>query len=159
MLPPGHPLADVPIPQIKGRPIDLKQYRGKALIVAIIATTCKDCGDTIDILSRIQQQNAGKGLRVVAAAGDDNAPRVVPAFTLQHNPPFPVGYLDRAGIIKLANLDPNAHPFVPILMFVDAKGAVRVQLFGDDPLMKNPELIIKGTVKELLKEPGIVPGK
>jgi len=32
---------------------------------------------------------------------------------------------------------------------------VRVQLFGNDPLMQKPEGIIRSTVRELLKEPGI----
>jgi hypothetical protein len=41
------------------------------------------------------------------------------------------------------------------MLFVDARGAVRVQLFGNDPLMQKPEGIIRSTIRELLKEPGL----
>ncbi len=36
-LPPGRPLPDVPISQPGGKKLDLKQYRGKALVVALIS--------------------------------------------------------------------------------------------------------------------------
>ena len=58
--------------------------------------------------------------------------------------------------MKLANVTPKDRPFVPILMFVDAKGFVRVQMFGNDPLLEKPERIIRDTVRELMKEPGII---
>jgi hypothetical protein len=45
------------------------------------------------------------------------------------------------------------------MLFVDGKGAVRVQLFGNDPLMQKPEGIIRSTIRELLKEPGITSTK
>ena len=61
--------------------------------------------------------------------------------------------------MKLANLGPKDRPFVPIMLFVDAKGVVRVQMFGNDPLMKKPEGIIRSTIRELLKEPGITAAK
>jgi hypothetical protein len=61
--------------------------------------------------------------------------------------------------MKVAAIGPKDRPFVPIMLFVDARGAVRVQLFGNDPLMKNPEGIIRSTVRELMKEPGITAAK
>jgi hypothetical protein len=158
-LPPGHPLADVPISQPRGKKLDLKQYRGKALVLAIISTTCKDCGTTVDLLKIIQKENGPRGLQVVVAAGDEDAATAIVAFAAAHKPNFPLGYLDRAGIIRIANIGPGVRPFVPILLFIDAKGAVRVQLFGDDPLLKKPETIIRATVRELLKEPGITGAK
>ncbi|MDP9113600.1 MAG: hypothetical protein M3O20_07960, partial [Acidobacteriota bacterium] len=60
-----------------------------------------------------------------------------------------------AALLKLANIGPKDRPFVPILMFVDAKGLVRVQMFGNDPLLEKPERILRDTVRELMKEPGI----
>jgi len=32
---------------------------------------------------------------------------------------------------------------------------VRVQMFGNDPLLEKPERILRDTVRELMKEPGI----
>jgi peroxiredoxin len=158
-LPPGRPLPDVPISQAGGKKLDLKQYRGKALVLAIVSTTCKDCGEVVDILKAIQAEQSAHGLQVVVAAGDPKAETVIAPFIAAHKPNFPLGYLDRPAIMKVANIGPKDRPFVPIMMFVDAKGMVRVQLFGNDPLMQKSEGIIRSTVRELLKEPGITAAK
>ena len=158
-LPPGRPLPDVPISLENGKKLDLKQYRGKALVLALISTTCEDCGEVVDLLKKLQQEQAAHGLQVVVAAGDDNGAAAIGPFAATHKPNFPLGFVDRTALRKLADLTPKNRPFVPILLFVDAKGSVRVQLFGNDPLMKNPETIIRSTIRELLKEPGIVTAK
>ena len=158
-LPPGRTLPDVPVSLVGGKKLDLKQYRGKALALAIISTTCKDCGEVVDLLKVIQTEQASHGLQVVVAAGDPNAATVIGPFIAEHKPNFPLGFLDRPAIMKVANIGPKDRPFVPIMMFVDARGAVRVQLFGNDPLMQKPEGIIRSTIRELLKEPGITAAK
>lgn len=159
-LPPGgRPLPEVLIPQLIGNKIDLTKYRGKALVVALVSTTCDECGKTVDLLVKLQEENRARGLQVVVAAGDENAAANLQQFEVLHRPNFPLGYLDQPSFLKLANLLPTARPFVPILMFVDPKGVVRVQLMGDDPLMKKRDATVTGTVRELLKEPGIKIGK
>jgi len=158
-LPPGRNLPDVPVSLVGGKKLDLKQYRGKALVLAIVSTTCKDCGEVVDLLKQIQTEQGPHGLQIVVAAGDPHAENVLAPFIAVHKPNFPLGYLDRPAIIKVANIGPKDRPFVPIMLFVDARGAVRVQLFGNDPLMKKPEGIIRSTIRELLKEPGITAAK
>lgn len=156
-MPPGYALPDVPITRIIGKKIDLKQYRGKALVVALISTECQDCALTIDLLNKLHTENASKGLEVVAAAGDENAGANLFAYEKLHRPQYPLGYLSKDAFLKLASLPPAERPFVPILLFVDPKGMVRVKLMGDDPLMKNRDLAIRSSVRELMKEPGIKP--
>ena len=143
-----------------GKKLDLKQYRGKALVLAIISTTCQDCGEVVDLLKLIQTEQGPHGLQVVVAAGDPNgAPRLRSLCRRRTSPTFRWAIWTVPRIMKIANLGPNDRPFVPIMMFVDARGAVRVQLFGNDPLMKKPEGIIRSTVRELMKEPGITAAK
>ncbi len=158
-LPPGRLLPDVPVSLPAGRKLDLKQFRGKALVLAIVSTTCKDCGQVVDLLNVLQTEQGPHGLQVVVAAGDPNAAVALGPFIAAHKPNFPIGYLDRPAIMKVGAIGPKDRPFVPIMLFVDARGAVRVQLFGNDPLMKNPEGIIRSTIRELLKEPGIIGAK
>ena len=158
-LPPGRLLPDVPVSLVGGKKLDLKQYRGKALVLAIISTGCKDCGEVVDLLKLIQTEHAPHGLQVVVAAGDPNAEHLLGPFIAAHRPNYPLGYLDRPAIMKVAAIGPKERPFVPIMLFVDARGAVRVQLFGNDPLMQKPEGIIRSTIRELLKEPGITAAK
>lgn len=154
-LPPGRPLPDVPILGAGGKKLDLKQYRGKALVLTLIATTCKHCAAVLEVLKTLQTEEGAHGLRIVVAAGDENAAALVGPYAAQHKLNFPMGYVDRAALMKLANVGPKDRPFVPIVMFVDAKGFVRVQMFGNDKLLEKPERIIRDTVREIMKEPGI----
>src|SRR5208282_1190884 len=82
-------LADVPIPvpvahkpeiavpgktiEKNEKKIDLKQYRGKALVVVMISTTCKHCITAVQFLTEMQKQYGAQGLQVVGLAGDPNA--------------------------------------------------------------------------------------
>src|ERR1700690_1090158 len=88
-LPPGRTLADVPISQAGGKKLDLKQYHGKALVLAIISTTCKDCGEVVDLLKQIQTEEGPHGLQVVVAAGDPNAAAALGPFIATHKPNYP----------------------------------------------------------------------
>jgi peroxiredoxin len=154
-LPPGRPLPDVPISGARGRKLDLKTYRGKALVLTLIAISCKHCAEVLDVLKKLQVEEGARGLRIVAAAGDENAAAVFGQYASKHELNFPFGYVDRPALMKLANVTPKDRPFVPIMMFIDAKGFVRVQMFGNDRLLEKPEKIIRDTVRELMKEPGI----
>src|SRR6266852_5437743 len=151
-LPPGHPLPDVLISLDGGKKLNLRQYRGKALVVAMISTTCSHCVEVVGILNRLQQEGAAHGLQVVAVSGDEYGLGAIRPFISRYRPDFPVGYVDKAGFIKPANLRPDARPFVPILMFVDPQGQVRKQYYGDDPPMKTPEPSIRSILNELMKE-------
>jgi thiol-disulfide isomerase/thioredoxin len=146
----GFPLPDVPI-STGGRTLNLRQYRGKALLVAMISTTCKHCAEVVGILNQIQREEAAHGLQVVAVAGDEAGLTTVQPFVSRYRPAFPVGWVDRQNFLKLANLKMTARPFVPILMFVDPKGQVRQEYFGDQKAMSAPEPIIRSTVSELMK--------
>jgi len=150
-LPAGRPLPDVPISLPKGR-LSLKLYRGKVVVLALISTTCNHCSDALAALNLVQQELAFKGFQAVAAAGDDDAKLRLEAFTAKVMPKFPVGYVDKAGFISLAALKPDARPYVPILLFIDRNGMVRLQFAGDSPVMKDMRGVIRGTVAQLLAE-------
>ncbi len=161
-------LADVPIPipvaqkpQIPApgkviekneKKIDLKQYRGKALVVVMISTTCKHCITAVQYLTQLQTQYGGQGLQVVGLAGDANAEAAVPAFVEQYHPNFPFGYLEKEPFLKLAHLPADGRPFVPVVLFVDPRGMVRNRMFGNDTVMKNTEMALLQGVKDLLAQ-------
>ena len=154
-LPPGRPLPEVPIHAARGKNnIDLKRFRGKALIVAVVTADCKECEETTVLLKKIKEDNAAQFLQVVAVVVQPDAAGKVAGFITKNKPNFEVGYLDELPPYrKLINIDDKAGARVPVLLFVDPNGMIRVQLFGDDPLMKKPEPIVRSTVRELLKEP------
>jgi len=149
-LPPGRPLPDVAVVKPDGMQIPLKQYRGKPLLVVIFSTTCSDCAELLGMIDGIQKQNPA--LQVIAAAVEPNASFTVTGFIAKHAFAFPIGSMDLEPYRKLTNLGPTQGAKLPILSFIDPKGMIRVQFFGDEPLLKQPETIIRSTVRELLKE-------
>src|ERR1700690_2995081 len=129
-LPPGYPVPDVLIPRLLGKKIDLKQYRGKAVVLALISTDCQDCALTVELLNMLQDEDGPKGLQVGGAAGDENAASNLFYLEKQNRPKYPLGYLDPPSFIKIAGLLPTENPFVPILIFIDPKGIMRVKIKG-----------------------------
>jgi hypothetical protein len=146
------PLAAVPIPTPRGPKINLAQYRGKVVVAMIFSTHCDECVKSVDLLSKIQKDMGPKGLQVIAAAGDENAQYLVEPFVQRYKPTFPIGYLTKDEIIKLADLPQGKRPVVPILLFIDKKGVVRFQYYGDDPFMKTEDGSTRSIVENLQKE-------
>jgi hypothetical protein len=159
-LPLNVPLADAVIQRSKTQRMDLKEYRGKVLVVAIMSGTCRHCVETLFRMNTIQTQLGTKNLQFVALLGDDHAEDLLPFFVEQYKPLFPMGYVNKDNIMKLAATGPKDRPFVPILIFVDPKGNVREKVFGNDPtLSQAPEIVIKGAIGAIMQEFGIpLPG-
>ena len=145
------PVADVPIPQTQGKPISLKQYRGKVVLMAMISTDCETCIKSIDILNRAQKDFGPQGFQVLAAAGDPNAQYTLGQFIQRYRPAFPLGYLNTDQMIQLGNFGKDDRPFAPIFMFIDRKGVVRQQVQGDQPFFKNEEAALRQTIQNMLK--------
>jgi peroxiredoxin len=146
------PLADIPIPMADSKKISLRQYRGKVLLVTLISTSCSDCIKTIDVLNGIQKDFGKRGFQVVGIAIEDGAANNVRAFVARYRPSFPVGYLDRDTAIKFLDISPSTRPFVPILMYVDGKGTVRFQYYGNDAFVKQGERAIRAVADGLIKQ-------
>jgi thiol-disulfide isomerase/thioredoxin len=160
------PLADVPIPEagqgpqfvggkivpptVSNKKIDLRKYRGKPVIVAMISMTCGHCVTAIQYLIQLQDAYRDKGLQVVGIAGDQHASVELPQWLERFRPNFPFGYLDKDPFLKLAGLQADARPFAPIILFVDPSGTVRTRKFGNDPDMKSPQEALISATKGLL---------
>ena len=147
------PLADVKIPTPDGKGINLRQYRGRALIVVLFSTTCDDCIKTLEILNAIQRDFGPRGLQVVAAAVNENAAYQVEPFVQRYRPAYPIGFLNEDSTMKLADFTRDTHPFVPIVIFVDRAGRVQAQYFGNDPVFKQQDKAFRSNAESLLKSP------
>jgi peroxiredoxin len=137
--PPAHPLTYLPIktPDTKG--INLKKFRGKEVILVLFSTECEGCIETVAVLSKIERDFASRGLQVVGAAIDANAAYNVAPWVQRYRPSFPVGYLDQDSVVKIANLKKDDHAVVPIILFIDSIGVVRVQYNGNDAIFKSQQ--------------------
>jgi hypothetical protein len=145
------PMADLPIPMVNSKPLDLKQFRGKWVLMAVISQECPACIASIDILNRAQKDFGPRGLQVVAAIGDPNAQYSLVPFAQRYRPIFPLGYVNQDQIVRLGDFDKAApHAFVPIFIFIDRKGVVREQVSGNEPFFTNEETNLRTTLTSLL---------
>jgi thiol-disulfide isomerase/thioredoxin len=145
------PLADMSIPVPNGKPISLKSYRGKVLLVAMVSTDCAPCIKSIEILNNAQKDFGPQGFQVVAAAGDQNAQYMLEPFVQRYRPVFPMGFLNVEQMMKLGDIGPKGG-VAPIFLFIDRKGVVRQQFFGDSPFFKAEETATRKLIQDMLKQ-------
>jgi peroxiredoxin len=145
-------IADMTIPAPGGKQIDLKQYRGKVVLLALITTTCTECIQSVEIFNRLQKDFGAQGFQMVAAAVNLSAKEDAGPFAQRYKANFPLGYLDKLGTMKIADIGGDQRPFVPIVMFIDRSGVVRFQYFGNDSVMKDEEKNLRAIVGGLVKQ-------
>ena len=135
------------------RPILLSQYSGKVVVVIFLYTTCPHCQHTTQILSGIQKEYGDRGLQILGAAFNPNAPDLVPGFIQQFRPVFPVGFAERESVEEYLQQPPGKPSYVPQMVFIDRGRTIREQHTGSDDFFKDQEKNIRTLVESLLKEP------
>jgi hypothetical protein len=85
-----------------------------------------------------------RGIQVLEGAFNEDAN--LADFGARFHPNFPVGKISREFIANYAQITPMMRVNVPILFFIDRKGTIRAQYFGNDPFF-DPESALKDRVK------------
>lgn len=145
----GRRFPSIQIPAPGNAKIDLDKYRGKILVLALLSTTCEECIHTMGVLTTVQNEKGNGRVQVVAATANTIEPAEVAAFIKKYKPPFPVGFVDPTLFQKIAAIGPEVRPFVPTLLYMDAKGIVRYQYYGNH-IHGTAEQTIPRIVDELL---------
>jgi thiol-disulfide isomerase/thioredoxin len=132
-----------------GKTLPLSQYKGHAVVMAFILTTCPHCQRTIGFLIKDQNEYGPRGLQVLASAIDQGAEMALPLFLRNFQPTFPVGYNtpDSAG----AFMQPSKMPMMPLLAFIDRQGIIRAQYEGEDPFFNDLEQNLRKEIESLLQ--------
>ena len=124
---------DWTIKSVEGKTLALSQYKGKAVLLAFILTTCPHCRQTVGYLAKDQQVFGPRGFQVLASAIDSGVPGVIPAFVKEFQLPFPVGYnTDGNAMLEFMGYRRDHLPHMPILLFIDRQGTIREQHEGSD---------------------------
>jgi thiol-disulfide isomerase/thioredoxin len=133
--------------------MNVSQYRGKVVLLTFILTTCPHCQAATKFLSAIQKEYGPRGLQIVAAAINDNADLLVPDFIKEYKPAFPVGYSPRDPVSSFLQHPPEENFYVPAMVFIDRRGMIRGQYFGDDPFNQHDkqEKNIRAQIESLLR--------
>ena len=134
-------------------PLSFSRYRGKILAVAFIDTGCTHCQELTKILTAIARAYGPRGVQVLECAFNEQAAQTLPEFIKQFQPPFPVGYAFRAGVLsflKYSILDTRP-VYVPHMVFIDRRGIIRADYAGEDHFFQKPDANIRGELEKLLK--------
>lgn len=109
-----------------GRPVRLKDLRGKVVVMNLWATWCGPCVAEFPHLVELHKAYAGRGVEFVSLSIDEDAarPRVLAAWK-KHGLPF-VLWLDPD---ETAPID-FAAPSIPVTLVIDRRGMIRFRRDG-----------------------------
>src|SRR5687767_6319195 len=147
------PQVDYEAPNFKlkdpaGKDVELKQFRGKPVLLNFWATWCVPCRDEMPELETLYREHRNKGLVVLAVSVDDERfARDIPEFLKEGDPDvgaytFPVALDLKQEVLKQYKL-----LGVPQSFFIDASGVIRAA----QPRVMNRSMMLEGIAQ-------IVPG-
>ncbi|NDJ10096.1 MAG: TlpA family protein disulfide reductase [Acidobacteriia bacterium] len=145
--------ADFAFHMAGGADLKLSQYRGKVVVVAFLNTGCSHCQAFAKQLSLYQAEYGPKGVQVIAAVFDKEAKQGLEKFRTQFVKGYPLGYSDEATVMQWLAQPLEQGYFVPIVAFVDKKGALESKHLGDDMLFQDPDGNIRHKLDLLMKKP------
>jgi hypothetical protein len=140
------------IQRVGAPPLALESLRGKVVLLAFIDTNCSHCQDLTRTLGPISNEYGPRGAQVVECAFNEAARAALPGFMKQFQPPFPVGYCDRASVdayLQRSVMDITPL-YVPHIVFLDRKGVIRADYAGESDFLVKPTENIRKELDKLL---------
>lgn len=104
----------ITLPDLKGQPQKVDQWRGKVLVVNFWATWCAPCREEIPVFVQLQQEYGGQGLQFVGISIDQADKTSEFAATFKMNYPSLIGTFDSVELSRQAGNDRKALPFTII---------------------------------------------
>jgi len=128
------PVADLTLKDAAGKKVNLRNYRGKIVILNFWATWCVPCNAEMPLLVEAEKEYRARGVIFVAASLDDSKTRSqIPAFTSKYQVEFPIWYgATGDDLAKLAMGEA-----VPSTAFIDQEGHIVARVLGQ---MRKEEL-------------------
>lgn len=144
---------DLTLHMADGKNVPLSQFKGKVVALAFISTTCPHCQNYTQALSAIQKDYAAKGVQILAAAFNDGAQSLLPAFIQQFKPAFPVAWEDRVSTLSFMQISILNQGYVPKVVFIDRAGVIQKQFEGQDGFFTEADKNTRMALDEMLKAP------
>jgi hypothetical protein len=150
---PPRPSPPLVIERLGAPSVELSQYRGKVVALALIFTTCSHCQDLTKLLGPLSREYALRGVQVLECAFNDDAKQTIAEFLQQLQPPFPVGWTNRAAAMAyLQRTILDTRPlYVPHMVFLDRRGMIQADYPGESDFFKDPATNIRAELEKLLK--------
>jgi peroxiredoxin len=122
----GHEAPNFKLRDPAGKPIELRQFRGKAVLINFWATWCFPCRDEMPELEQLYREHRGQGLVVLAVSIDnETSVKHIPEYLREGSPAvgsytFPVAVDSKQEVARAYRLSG-----VPSSFFLDPAGVVR----------------------------------
>jgi thiol-disulfide isomerase/thioredoxin len=147
------PSPPLEIERLNAPAVQLSQYRGKVVALALISTTCPHCQDLTRLLVSLSREYALRGVQVLECAFNDDAKQTLPGFLQQFQPPYPVGWTSHAAVLAyLQRTILDTKPlYVPHMVFLDRRGIIRADYAGESDFFKDPATSVRAELEKLLK--------
>ncbi len=149
--PAPRPASDLAIHRIGEPDLKLSAYKGKVVLLALLNTGCSHCQHFAEELGGLQKDYGPRGVQVLALVFDNGAKAGLAPFRDRFVKGFPIGYSDEATVLKWLQQPPEDGYFVPIVAFINRRGAIESQHMGDDNLFQDPETNIRHKLDQMLR--------
>lgn len=137
----GPKAPDFSLPDLSGKTVTLKQYRGSVVVLDFWATWCPPCRASIPELVKLQEKYKDKGLVILGITTDDKG-KVNNAYLQSFCEKFKINYsILRYDIKVIQDYFGNQAPALPTMYVIDREGQVRDKFegFSDDALKNSLE--------------------
>lgn len=119
---------DLKLRDLSGKKVQLRDYRGKIVVVNFWATWCGPCREEVPMLVEAEKTWSAKGITFIAVSLDDKKTlRYVDPFVQDFHVRFPVWVGATADDLDRLRLGQG----VPDTFFVDEKGLIAARVLGE----------------------------
>jgi peroxiredoxin len=133
---------DFTLADLKGNPVQLSSFKGKAVVINFWATWCEPCKVEMPWLVDLQKKYGSQGLQILGVAMDDADDATIHEFAVKMGVNYPV----LKGTEAVADLYGGLEG-LPATFFVDRSGKIADQVIG---LMSKS--VIEGAIKQALEQ-------
>ena len=127
LLRPGRAVAaaDFTVPDLAGKPLRLRDFKGKVVFLNFWATWCPPCKEEMPSMKRLYRRHKDRGFTILALSIDSGGAAPVGAFVKELGLTFPIG-LDS----KTTVANEYAVRGLPATFLIDAKGVIAAIAIG-----------------------------
>ncbi len=117
----NRPMQRFLLPDVQGHDHDSIEWKGKAMVIEFMSTTCPHCAVFSSVLKQVQQKYGGRVV-VIAMVNPPDTPAQVARFIEDHKITYPI-LLD-AGRVAYAYIRKPAFD-IPYIFLIDSGGTIR----------------------------------
>jgi peroxiredoxin len=137
-----------------GKPVLLSSLKGKIVVMPFMFTTCPHCQREAQMLTKLQQEFASKGVVMLGTVFNDANGPMAAQFVKEFNIGFPVGYASRDAVVSYLGLSVLDRWVVPQVAIIDRKGNVVAQSAATGTPELQDENFLRAFLDKLVKESG-----